>query len=149
MTGLTENRPLLWSLLATFILTFMFASESIPSLNKYFQLVAFPSEEFRDSILRLLAADVFLTFFVDRVMKLLFAPHILFASMKGTTMKDVLGLAKTIAVIMMIMYMFLGNDETWEEMLRQIEEEEALLNGSAELLDSPEEVISTMGFDEL
>jgi len=38
MNGLTENRPLLWSLLATFILTFMFASESIPSLNKYFQV---------------------------------------------------------------------------------------------------------------
>ena len=150
MTGLTENRPLLWSLLATFILTFMFASESVPSLNKYFQLVAFPSEEFRDAILKLLAADVFLTFFVDRVMKLLFARHILFASMKGTTFKDVFGLAKTVAVIVVIMHMFLGNNETWDEMLRQIEEEEALLNGTAELLnETAEEVISTMGFDEL
>lgn len=150
MTGLTENRPLLWSLLATFILTFMFASESVPSLNKYFQLVAFPSDEFRDSILKLLAADVFLTFIVDRAMKLIFAPHILMASMKGTTMKDVFSLAKTVAIIMVIMHMFLGNNETWDEMLQQIEEEEALLNGSAELLiDSTEEVISTMGFDEL
>ena len=45
--------------------------------------------------------------------------------------------------------MILGNDETWEEMLRQIEVEEALMNGSAELLDSSEEAISTVGIDEL
>merc|ERR1712232_1068955 len=35
MTGLSENRPLLWSLLATFVLTFMFASETLPGLNRY------------------------------------------------------------------------------------------------------------------
>jgi cation-transporting ATPase 13A1 len=117
MTGLTENKPLLWSLLATFILTFMFASESVPGLNKYFQLVPFPSEDFRDYILKLLAADVLLTFVVDRLLKLIFAPQILFASMKGTSMKDVYQLGKTIAIILFLMYMFLGNDETWEEML--------------------------------
>merc|ERR1712127_224366 len=88
MTGLTENRPLLWSLIATFILTFMFASESVPSLNKYFQLVPFPNEDFRDYILKLLAADVIFTFLIDRLMKLIFAPQILYASVKGTTMKD-------------------------------------------------------------
>jgi len=60
MTGLTENRPLLYSLIATFILTFMFASETVPSLNKYMQLVPFPSDDFRNFILILLAADVFL-----------------------------------------------------------------------------------------
>merc|ERR1712137_1197249 len=48
MTGLTENRPLLYSLIATFILTFMFASETVPSLNKYMQLVPFPSDDFRN-----------------------------------------------------------------------------------------------------
>jgi len=117
MTGLTENRPLLWSLLATFILTFMFASESVPGLNKYFQLVPFPSDDFRDYILKLLAADVLLTFVVDRLLKLIFAPQILFASMKGTSMKDVYKLGKTVAIILFLMYSFLGNDETWEEML--------------------------------
>lgn len=114
MNGLTENRPLLWSLLAAFILTFMFASESVPSLNKYFQLVAFPDEAFRDFILKILVTDVITCFCFDRLMKLIFCPQILFASVEGTTMKDVFGLAKTVAVILFIMNMFLANNEQWE-----------------------------------
>lgn len=117
MTGLTENRPLLWSLLATFILTFMFASESVPSLNKYFQLVSFPSDDFRDYILLLLAADVCFTFLVDRLLKLIFAPQILYASLKDTTMKDVFSLLKTCVMVLVVMWTFLGNDETWDEMM--------------------------------
>lgn len=148
MTGLTENKPLLWSLLATFILTFMFASESVPSLNKYFQLVPFPNESFRDYILMLLGADVILTFIVDRFLKLIFAPHILFASMKGTSMKDVYGLVKTIAIILFLMYTFLGNEETWEEMLLEEGRESEL----ADALNSstPEEGPTLLnGFEEL
>merc|ERR1712038_424539 len=108
MTGLTENRPLLWSLVATFILTFMFASESVPGLNKYFQLVPFPDDNFRDYVLILLAADVVMTFIIDRLLKLVFAPQILFASMKGTTMKDVFSVLKTFMMIMLVMWTFLG-----------------------------------------
>merc|ERR1712157_680935 len=98
MTGLTENRPLMWSLVATFILTFMFASESVPSLNKYFQLVPFPDQDFRDFILKLLVADVVATFTFDRLMKFVFCPDILFASVRGTTVSDVLGVGKTIGI---------------------------------------------------
>merc|ERR1719162_1902509 len=83
MTGLTENRPLLWSLVCTFILTFMFASESLPGLNKYFQLVPFPEEDFRDFILKLLMVDVVASFSFDRLMKFIFSPEILYASVKG------------------------------------------------------------------
>ena len=119
MTGLTENRPLLWSLVATFILTFMFASESVPSLNKYFQLVPFPDEDFRDFILKLLMFDVVATFSFDRLMKFLFSPEILFANVKGTTMADVIGLGKTVGGILMVMYMFLGNNETWDQLLEE------------------------------
>jgi len=119
MTGLTENRPLLWSLVVTFILTFMFASESVPGLNKYFQLVPFPDDEFRDFILKILLADVGAAFLFDRFMKFLFCPKILFASMKGTTWKDVFGLARTVIVIYFIMNMFLGNDDTWEDLMMQ------------------------------
>merc|ERR1711935_108276 len=107
MTGLTENRPLLWSLAATFILTFMFASETVPGLNKYFQLVPFPDEAFRDLLLRLLMADVGASFMLDRLMKFFFAREILFASVKGTTAKDAFGLARTGFVIAAIMYMFI------------------------------------------
>jgi cation-transporting ATPase 13A1 len=119
MTGLTENRPLLWSLLATFILTFMFASETVPGLNKYFQIVPFPSDEFRDFILKVLFGDVALCFLFDRAMKALFCPRILRASLEGTTMNDVWHLAKTFAFIAFLMHMLLGNDEQWEELIEQ------------------------------
>lgn len=119
MTGLTENRPLLYSLVVTFILTFMFASESVPGLNKYFQLVPFPDDAFRDYVLKILLLDVTSTFFLDRFMKFLFCPQILYASVKGTTWKDVFGLARTIGVIFFLMNMFLGNEDTWEELMMQ------------------------------
>eukprot|EP00986_Skeletonema_menzelii_P014146 scaffold8992_cov144-Skeletonema_menzelii.AAC.2 len=134
MTGLTENRSLLWSLLASFIMTFMFASESVPSLNKYFQLVPFPNDEFRDFIIKILVADVSICFLFDRLMKLLFCPQILKASVEGTTMKDVMGLARTVLVIGFLANMFLGNNELWDELLeeeRRLAEEEALLNATA------------------
>lgn len=132
MTGLTENRPLLWSLLATFILTFMFASESVPGLNKYFQLVPFPDEDFRNFIIKILAADVVICFLFDRAMKLLFCPKILRASVEGTTMKDVMGLARTVIIIGILMNLFVGNSEQWEELLAEEERlaEEALLNAT-------------------
>jgi cation-transporting ATPase 13A1 len=97
----------------------MFASESVPSLNKYFQLVPFPDEAFRDFILKILFFDVIATFSWDRLMKFVFCPQILFASVKGTTFKDVMSLGRTIGVIFFLMYTFLGNEDTWEEMMLQ------------------------------
>jgi len=137
MNGITENRPLLWSLVATFILTFMLASESVPSLNKYIQLVPFPDDSFRDYIITILAADLGLSFLLDRVMKLIFCPHILWASVQGTTLLDVIGLAKTFGVILFIMYNILGNNETWEEMMAEEArlEESLLLNDTNSTLD--------------
>jgi len=126
MAGLTENRPLLWSLLVTFILTFMFASESVPSLNKYFQLVPFPDDNFRDFILRILVADVAVCLAFDRLMKFVFCREILFASMAGTTISDVMKIGRTVGVILLLMWMFLGNNEQWDEMMRM--EEEEMLN---------------------
>jgi cation-transporting ATPase 13A1 len=117
MTGLSENRPLLWSLAATFVLTFMFASETVPSLNRYFQLVPFPNEGFRDFVLLLLGADLVLTFALDRIMQFLFCRDILWASIEGTTFKDVFGLARTFVVIAVIMHIFVGNNETWDHIL--------------------------------
>jgi len=148
MTGLTENRPLMWSLVATFILTFMFASESVPSLNKYFQLVPFPDQDFRDFILKLLVADVVATFSFDRLMKFVFCPDILFASVRGTTVSDVLGVGKTIGIILFIMYMFLGNDETWEMLLEEQErlEAELGLNDGAEVAG---DILNATAIDEL
>ena len=117
MTGLSENRPLLWSLAMTFVLTFMFASESVPGLNRYFQLVPFPDDSFRDFVLILLGVDLFATFALDRFMQFLFCPEILKASLEGTTWKDMFGIAKTFAVIGILMHIFLGNSETWDHLL--------------------------------
>jgi hypothetical protein len=71
----------------------------MPGLNKYFQLVPFPNDEFRDWTLGLLACDVTVTLLFDRVMQLLFAPEILWASMEGTSMRDVIGVLKTLGMI--------------------------------------------------
>jgi cation-transporting ATPase 13A1 len=97
----------------------MFASETVPGLNKYFQLVPFPDEAFRDFILKLLLFDVGATFVWDRLMKFVFCPKILFASLKGTTWKDVFGICRTIGVIYFVMQLFLGNDDQWEELMLQ------------------------------
>ena len=82
MSGLTENSPLLYSLACTFVLTFLLASETIPQLNKFLQLVPFPTPAFRSFVLTLLAADIGCSFLWDRLMTFIFAPRVLKASME-------------------------------------------------------------------
>jgi manganese-transporting P-type ATPase len=137
MTGLSENRPLLWSLAATFVLTFMFASETVPGLNRYFQLVAFPNDSFRDFILLILGADVVLTFAIDRLMQFIFCRDILKASIEGTTIYDVFGLVRTFVVIAVLMHVFMGNSETWDHLL------EMELNMTANLTSTSESIVET------
>lgn len=117
MTGVTENTPLLWSLVGTFILTFMFASETVPGLNRYFQLVPFPEDGFRDFILVTLVLDLFACFIFDRIMQFLFCRNILMASFEGTTIWDVMKLGRTFVIVGFIMNMFMGNSDQWDELL--------------------------------
>ena len=70
---MVENRSLLYSLICTAILSYMFASESVPGLNKYFQLVPLPNDAFRDFVLQLLMFNGVGTFLFDRLMKFIFA----------------------------------------------------------------------------
>jgi cation-transporting ATPase 13A1 len=56
---------------------------------------------------------------LDRLMKLVFCPNILFASVKGTTWRDVFGLARTVLVIYFIMTWILGNEDVWEDLMIQ------------------------------
>jgi hypothetical protein len=86
-------------------------------LNRYFQLVPFPSEGFRDFILLLLGADVVLTFALDRLMQFFFCRDILKASIEGTTLSDVFGIARTFVVIAVLMHMFVGNSDVWDQLL--------------------------------
>jgi cation-transporting ATPase 13A1 len=117
MTGVTENTPLLWSLIATFILTFMFASETVPGLNRYFQLVSFPDEDFRDFILMILGIDLVASFTFDRTMRFVFAPKILAASFEGSSTKELFAVLKAFGMIGCMMYVFMGNSETWDELI--------------------------------
>jgi hypothetical protein len=61
--------------------------------------------------------DLVATFAWDRLMKFVFARDILIAGIEGTTMKDVFSLARTFAVLGFLMYTFLGNSDTWDELL--------------------------------
>ncbi|KAL7564440.1 hypothetical protein ACA910_002754 [Epithemia clementina (nom. ined.)] len=134
MTGVIDNTPLLWSLIATFILTFMFASETVPGLNRYFQLVPFPDDAFRDYILTILSVNLVACFMVDRLMKLFFSPTILFASFEGTTSKDLMKLVRAFAFVGAIMYTFMGNSEQWDVLLAR----EQNLTGNLTDLEPPE-----------
>ena len=139
MTGLTENTPLLWSLIATFILTFMFASESVPGLNRYFQLVSFPEESFRDFVLTILAIDVIACYVLDRLMKFLFARDILLASFEqGMTSKELSSVVRAFGIVGMLMYSMMGNSDTWDEL---IEMEKNLTLNATEMLDSAAECV--------
>lgn len=147
MTGITENTPLLLSLVGTFVLTFMFASESVPQMNRYFQLVPFPDDSFRDYVLATLLVDLVGTFTVDRLMKFLFARDIFFANLRSTRMADIWSLAKTFGIVGFLMYSFLGNGDQWDELIAMEEAAangtlaESLLNGTKQLVENATEVV--------
>ena len=130
MTGMSDNSPLLWSLAGTFVLVFMFASESVPQMNRYFQLVPFPDEAFRNFILIILVMDLVGTYVFDRLMRLIFAREILIESMKGTTSKDIYVLVRTFFFVGFLMYYFMGKEETWTELMAMEEAHLKALNGT-------------------
>ena len=119
------------------MLTFMFASETIPGLNRYFQLVPFPDDEFRDYVLTLLGVNLIACLLLDRLMKLLFSPHILFASFEGTTSKDVFKFLRAFAFVGLIMYTFMGNSDQWDELIAM----EQNLTGNLTDFDEGEELL--------
>jgi len=115
MSGLGDNSPLLYSLASTFVLTFLLASESIPQLNKFLQLVPFPTPQFRNWVLMILVGDIGLSFLWDRLMTFVFAPHVLRASMEGLTMKDGVRLVKILGVITGVIWFLSQGDLDMDE----------------------------------
>ena len=138
MTGMTDNSPLLWSLVGTFVLVFMFASESVPQMNRYFQLVPFPDESFRNFILTILVLDLLGTYIFDRLMRLIFAREILIESFKGTTSKDMYVLVRTFFFVGFLMHYFMGKEETWTELLAIEETYLKALNGTDDTANATE-----------
>jgi cation-transporting ATPase 13A1 len=111
MGGLMDNKPLLYSLMATFALVFMCASETIPRLNKWLQLEPFPDDGFRTTLLSVLALDICAALAWDRLMLLLFAPSILWASFEGVTMQDVVKLGKILMICGAIIYLLATSED--------------------------------------
>ncbi len=112
MSSLMENRPLLYSLAATFALVFMCASETIPRLNKWLQLEPFPSSSFRSEILVCLALDVGAALIWDRLMSLVFARKVFNASLEGLSTKHVLKLMRVIFICGALIW-WLASSQVW------------------------------------
>jgi cation-transporting ATPase 13A1 len=127
MGGLTENTPLLWSLVITFVGTFLCASESIPQLNSGLKLEPFPSVPFRNTVLTYLVVDVCGSMLWDRFLLFIFAFPILKASMASTTRKEVMQVVKVIVIVCVVVYWLAVQDYT--ELMAELErqEEEARL----------------------
>ncbi len=98
MNSLIENRPLLYSLAATFALVFMCASETIPRLNKWLQLEPFPDSAFRTEILICLGLDVGAALAWDRLMLLVFARKVFNASVEGLSLRHIFKVVRIVAV---------------------------------------------------
>jgi manganese-transporting P-type ATPase len=122
MGGLTQNTPLLWSLVITFVGTFMCASESIPQLNAGLQLEPFPSIAFRNLVLVFLCMDVTLAFLWDRLMLGIFAFPVLKASLENTTRKEMFDIIRVIVIVCGIVYWLASQDYT--ELLAEMERQE-------------------------
>ncbi|KAG5184553.1 hypothetical protein JKP88DRAFT_354404 [Tribonema minus] len=133
MNGLTENRTLLWSLAATFALVFMSASETVPRLNKWLQLEPFPDSQFRAKLLIILALDLGAALIWDRLMLLIFAPRILFASFEGVTQKDIAGMMRVLLIVGAIIY-FLANSEDPDTFYARLEEAQKDIAGMMRVL---------------
>lgn len=121
MSGLNQNWPLLYSLAVLFVGIFLCATESIPQMNKFLQLVPLPTPEFRNLLLASLVFDVAGAFVWDRLMLGIFAYPILRESMKEFTWKECFSILRVFAVVFAIVYYLATQDYTevaaeWERM---------------------------------
>ena len=72
MQSLVENKGLLGSLAALSAAMWLGALEVLPNWNAFFELVPFPSSEFRLTLVALMAGDLVATFILDRLISLIF-----------------------------------------------------------------------------
>jgi len=72
MQSLTENRGLLLSLLALSGVMWLGALEVAPELNTLIELVPLPNQQFRYTIVALMAGDLVATFVLDRIVSFIF-----------------------------------------------------------------------------
>lgn len=73
MEGLTENSALYKSLMATFGLMVLLASELMPSLNAFLELHPLPDDSFRNDLILMLVLDVVVTWAYSNLLRKVFA----------------------------------------------------------------------------
>mmetsp|Transcript_272 Transcript_272/g.664 ORF Transcript_272/g.664 Transcript_272/m.664 type:complete len:1324 (+) Transcript_272:50-4021(+) len=105
--GLDENKPLLHSLGMSCIGLFVLAYELIPPLNSILELVKFPSDSFRWSMITILAFDVVGALLWDRLMHAIFARRLFIESQSKVDSVTFLRgcmkvLASTVSVYMLL-----------------------------------------------
>ncbi|XP_037079759.1 LOW QUALITY PROTEIN: manganese-transporting ATPase 13A1-like [Pollicipes pollicipes] len=71
MESLSENRPLLYSIVGSLVVVFTLALGFMPDLNQQFSVVEFP-QDFRTVLVQVLMADIVLSYIVDRAVRFLF-----------------------------------------------------------------------------
>lgn len=72
MQSIRKNRPMFIALIILALVIVYFAAEVEPAVNELFEIVTFPSQEFRTRFLRLLATDAFGCFLIEAVCLRLF-----------------------------------------------------------------------------
>ncbi|CCW65379.1 unnamed protein product [Phytomonas sp. EM1] len=75
MQSIYKNRPMFFALVILALVILTFATESDPEVNKLFEIVVFPSQEFRTRFLKLLALDAFGSYVIEKSCLLLFTDH--------------------------------------------------------------------------
>lgn len=91
-----------------------------PQLNKWLQLEPFPDDGFRNAILLVLVLDIVAAFFWDRLMLLVFAPKILWASVAGTTWKDVVNALKVVVICYGVIYVLATVRLGWRDFVHRV-----------------------------
>lgn len=68
MQSIRKNRPMFYALIVLVLMVFYLASESDPEINEYLEIVKFPSDEFRNQLLSILATDMLGSFAIEKIL---------------------------------------------------------------------------------
>eukprot|EP00053_Salpingoeca_punica_P019510 m.197814 g.197814 ORF g.197814 m.197814 type:complete len:1363 (+) comp17670_c0_seq2:1993-6081(+) len=119
MSGITQNRFLMWSLNLCGIGVVVIATNTFPTFNKWFQLVEYPHEEFQQEFLLVLFFNFVAVILWDRLMLMLFARDIFGAMLSSITKKDVFIVVRNVILGLLFVTLFLSGDfpEEDEELL--------------------------------
>eukprot|EP01001_Neometanema_parovale_P006680 NODE_3029_length_1291_cov_130.647260_g27_i1.p1 GENE.NODE_3029_length_1291_cov_130.647260_g27_i1~~NODE_3029_length_1291_cov_130.647260_g27_i1.p1 ORF type:complete len:221 (-),score=40.23 NODE_3029_length_1291_cov_130.647260_g27_i1:180-842(-) len=113
MLGLSENGILLQSLASAMAGAVVCAYELIPTLNEWLQLVTFPTDQLRITILTILVINISFTLAWDRLCLWIFAPHILRASAAEYSWEGVFAGLKKIVMFSTILGLLFVEGGIW------------------------------------